>query len=299
MNDVSDSELLELVIAADEDALLEGKSPKQRMLPIISVVMKRLGYAGFIFAGVNTPPIVDRISNLYRSLYRRSDLAVGGIHGGIFMFRDVFGRIAIPMGYGTIKIDPLTLTDFSENQIRWLCARQSDVAMFYDQFTDIFDFAGGVGPFGDYKPPPKEAAQIFQLAAFQLQAAAAALSVAFDHRGAVQSSMIGAELALKGGLAAMGATEKELKEYGHDIASAANDFAAKQPQFDVKRVVATIGRFPPYVKNRYSPKQPSRVDVGHIAMGAQYVAGEVMRQICGFSIRSAGSFPAERVYPSC
>ena len=66
--------------------------------------------------------------------------------------------------------------------------------------------------------------EVFWLAAFQLRAAAAALSVAFDSRGAVQSAILGAELALKGGLAAIGADEKTRRKHRHDLASAATAF---------------------------------------------------------------------------
>jgi hypothetical protein len=299
MTEISDEGLLKLIVAADDEAFLQGESPKQRSLSVISTVMKRLSYVEFIFAGAGTPPIFEKISNIHRSLYRRSDLAIGGIHGGIFMFRDVFARVSIPLAYGRIGIDPLTLTDFSPMQIKWLCSRPPDFHMFLDQFADIFDFAGGVGNLGNYKTPPKDALEVFWLAAFQLQAAAAALSVAFDHRGAVQSALIGAELALKGGLAAIGANENARKKHRHNLASAATAFAAAQPNFDIQRVLATIKRLPPYVANRYSSTQPGRVETGHIVMGAQYLAGEVMRQVTGYSIRSAQSPPPpERVYPS-
>jgi hypothetical protein len=112
--------------------------------------------------------IVNRIASAHSALYRRSDLAAGGIHGGIFMFRDVFARIDIPMAYGKVAIEPLTLTDLSDIQIRWLCSRPADLQMFLDQFTDIFDFAGSFATFGDYKRPSKEALEVFWLAAFQL-----------------------------------------------------------------------------------------------------------------------------------
>jgi hypothetical protein len=39
------------------------------------------------------------------------------------------------------------------------------------------------------------------------------------------------------------------------------------------------------------------METGHIVMSAQYVAGEVMRQITGYSVRSAQSPPSERAYP--
>ena len=69
----------------------------------VSKVMRRLGYASFVMAGSGTPPIVERILAIHRSLYRPSDLAVGRIHGGIFMFRDLFARISIPFGYGQMS----------------------------------------------------------------------------------------------------------------------------------------------------------------------------------------------------
>jgi hypothetical protein len=298
MTEISNEELLKLVIAVDEEALATGTSPKQRMLPVAAAMMKRLGYAGSVIVGSGAPPIVERIMDVYRSLYRPSDLAVGGIHGGIFMFRDVFARVSIPLGYGKISINPLQLTDLSPMQLKWLCSRPSDLQMYMDQFTDIIDFAGGVGGLGDYKTPPTDALEIFWLAAFQLQAAAAALSVAFDFRGAVQSALIGAELALKAGLAAIGANEDERKKYRHNLASAAMAYSAAQPNFDLARVLATTKRLPAFVENRYSPEQPTRIETGHIVMGAQYIAGEVMRQITGFSFRSVLDPPATRVYPS-
>ncbi len=54
---------------------------------------------------------------------------------------------------------------------------------------------------------------------------------------------------------------------------------------------------PAYVENRYSSTQPTRIETGHIVMGAQYIAGEVMRQVTGYSIRCTHTPPQERVYP--
>lgn len=213
------------------------------------------------------------------------------------MFRDVFARISIPLGYGRMSVDPFQLTDLSEAQLRWLGSRPKDVAIFLDQFIDIFDFAGILGRLGDYKTLPKEAQEIFQLASFQLQAAAAALSVAFDFRGAIQSSLIGAELSLKAGLAAQGANEEARRKHGHNLTSAAKAFSAGRPSFDLDRVLRTIERLPQYVENRYSHEQPDRVAVGHIVMGAQFIAGEVARQIGEYSVRTAMKPPVERVYP--
>jgi hypothetical protein len=297
MNDVSDRELFNFVIEADEEAFNEGLAPNQRSFHVTSKVMKRLGYLSFVQSGVSTPPIVKRISALHNSLYRREDLSVGGLHGGIFMFRDVFVRIHIPIIYGRPQIDPFALTDLSKMQLKWLCSRVNDMQAFLDQFTDIFDFAGGINNLGDFKSPPENSLDTFRLAACQLQAAAATLSVAFDNRGAIQSALIGAELALKGGLAAIGVDEKARRKHGHNLASASNTFAKAKPDFDLPRVLKAIEPLPPYVENRYSSHQPGRVETGHIVMKVQYIAGEVMRQITQFSIRSVSTEPSERLYP--
>ena len=297
MTNPTDEQLRDLVIAADDEALQEGHQPNQRDLSVIQKVMAKLGYKGFVLGGVIRDPIVDKISAIHRALYRPSDLAVGAVHGGIFMFRDVFARLYVPFAYGIVGIDPFKLTDLSENQLHWLASREHDLHMFIDQFTDIFDFGAVIGNYADYKRPPREALDFFWLAAFQLQAAAATLRIAFDLRGAVQPALIGTELVLKGGLAAAGESEDAIRKHNHNLASAAKTFASKYTGFDIDRVIKTISRMPAYVENRYSPKQPSRIETGHIVMGAQYVAAEVMRQISGYSIRGAAREPTKRVYP--
>jgi hypothetical protein len=295
MSEMSKEQLRDLVIAADDEALEEGAAPNQRSLRVISKVMKKLGYVGYVLFGNGAHPMVAEIISVHSSLYRPSDLGMGGVHGGIFMFRDVFARIYIPIGYGKVTIDPFTLTDLTKNQLGWLATRPTDLQSFLEQFEDIMDFAGGVGGYADYKRPPGAALELLWLAAFQLQAAAAALSVAFDFRGAIQSALIGVELAIKGGLVAGGATEKDYKSHGHNLDSAARHFAEKNAAFDLNRVLRVIAALPPYVASRYSASQPGRIETGHIAMGCQFIAGEVMRQVTGYTIRSAMAEPRPRV----
>jgi hypothetical protein len=66
---------------------------------------------------------------------------------------------------------------------------------------------------------------------------------------------------------------------------------------DIQTVLTTIKRLPEYVESRYSPNQPPRAETGHIAMGAQYIAGKVMRQMTGYSVRSALKPSIVREYP--
>jgi hypothetical protein len=298
MDEISHNELFKLTIEADEKALQEGLEPRQRGLRVIAIVMERLNHRGYVAVGHNTPEIVKKIHALHSSLYRPSDIAIGSIHGGIFMFRDVFARVDIPIILGQLRLDPLSCTNFSKTQMKWLSSSPAHFQMFNDQFIDIFDFGGGIGNFDGYRTPPTEALEIFWLSAFQFQAAAAALSVAFDFRGAIQSALIGAELSIKAGLAAAGTDEASRRKFGHNLSSAVDALSAIYPHFDVNRTLAAVGQLPPYVANRYATTQPNRVETGHIVMKAQYVAGEVMRQVTGYSLRSALSGHSERLYPA-
>ncbi|MEZ5938373.1 MAG: hypothetical protein R3C52_09140 [Hyphomonadaceae bacterium] len=286
MNEPTDQQLFGLIFEEEDKALAERMAPKGRHFEIPSRVMERLGYRSFILGGAGKPPVLTRIERLHARLYRTEDVGIGGLHGGVFMFRGIFGRFYIPISYGAVMIDPFKLTDFSDDQLRWIGTRQEDVENYIDQFAHVFDFAGGAYGLGGYAPPPKPALDMFRLAGFQFQAAAATLSAAFDARGAIQSSLIGTELALKAGLLASGSTEAQIKSHSHNLKSAATELATRYASFDLASVLATVDAFPAYVANRYSSEQPDHFESGEIAMGAQFVAGEVMRSVTGGDFRS-------------
>lgn len=290
--------MFELIIEADDAALAQGKEPKQRPMDVVEKVMVKLGHSEFVMFGEPTNPLVDQIFDIHRSLYRARDLQTGGIHGGVFMFRDTFIQVTIPAIFGQIQIDPLAMTDFSDNQKQWIRSRPDDYNSFSDQFIDIFDFAAGLVPMGDFKALQKVHVERFWLAAFQLQASASALCSGFDIRGAVQSALIGTELSIKAGLSAMGASEKENRSHGHNLKAAASTFHSVCPEFDLDRVLTTIELLPKYVDNRYSTSQPTRVETGHIVMGAQFIAAEVMRQQTQHSLREQTDPKFGRYYPS-
>ncbi len=297
MSEPSDKEIFEAVIAADEEGLLAGENPKQRSLQTIFRAMKRLGFESFVFAGTATHPTVERIHNIIKQLYRPEDIAVGGIHMGTFMFRDVFARISVALAYGTVRVEPLRHTNMNELQLRWLRSRPEDYNAFHDQFADIWDFGWGLLELGSTRSVGDECKNFMGLAHFQLQAAAAIVTGAYDFRGAVQSSLIATELALKGGLAASKLDLKALKNLGHDLGALTAELEKHEPKLDGKRITETIGKFPSYVPNRYSPNQPDRRATGHIVMGAQYVAAEVMRQLTDRNFRSAAKDYPARSYP--
>ena len=109
MSRISKEQLRDLVIDADDEALSEGAAPNQRGPCVVSKVMKKLGYAGYVLFGSGSSPMVAEILSIHSSLYRPKDVGMGGVHGGIFMFRDVFARIYIPYAYGRVALDPFPL----------------------------------------------------------------------------------------------------------------------------------------------------------------------------------------------
>jgi hypothetical protein len=295
---ITDNDLFALVIAADEEGLRAGEDPKQRAFMTIRRVMQQLRPGGYVLAGIGAPPEIDRIQGIIHNLYRPQDISVGGVHMGAFMFRDVFARLSVPIGFGTFRLDPLEHVDLSNTQKDWLRTRPADYAMLCDQFLDIFDFGYGLMDLGHTRKVGKDCHTFMGLAHFQLQAAAATIAGAYDLRGAVQSALLATELALKGGLAANGVSADTLKlDFGHQHSKMAAALAELEPAFDVRRVARVLGGFPAFVPNRYSADQPGRIETGHIVMGAQYAAAEVMRLLTNRDLRASGGATHPRSYP--
>ncbi len=293
--------LLPIVLAVDEEMFAAGAEPKDRaFMTVLEAAQRANPGQPVVIAGGGVGSDTDEIHALITKLYRPTDIAVGGLHIGIFMFRDVFAKVEVPLTFGHHHFDPINATDLNATQKDWLRIRPHDLQTLNDQFIDLFDFGFGLVELGATRPIPEDSSTMMGLAGFQLQAAASTLLTAFDRRGAVQAALLAAEMALKGGLFANGFTSDQLrdgKKFGHHHGKLAAALADCQAEFDGARVAAAIAKFPAFVPNRYSPDQPSRVEAGHIVMGAQYIAAEVMRLLTDRNLRKTGGPPTERTYP--
>ncbi|WP_430471873.1 hypothetical protein [Thalassospira lucentensis] len=294
---LKDEELMQIIVTADNAAFIDGVAPKGRVFPVIQSVMRQLGHESYQFAGVNENPLVKRIEELHSSMYRSKDLAIGGVHGGVYMFRDVFIQISVPLIYGTVELDILRLTDMSDMQKRLLAMNPAFFNQFADQFIDIFDFGAGFEGFDEARHLEERLLPKFGLAKYQLQAAAATLCSPFEFQGAVQSGLLAAELTVKAGLSGAGYTDQQLKKLNHDMSNCVNAFCEVYDGADFERMARVSGSLPKFVENRYSSEQPGRVETGEIVMKAQYIAGEVMRQLSGWSLRQRLDGVSERSYP--
>jgi hypothetical protein len=169
---------------------------------------------------------------------------------------------------------------------------------YLDQFCDVADIQYGAyelkKPYADMDLVKR----FVDLARLQLHAAAAIVTGGYDFRGAVQSAVLSVELALKAGAAARGMNEDQIREkFGHRLRIILEYVAKPWTSFDVARVGRVIDRQPLYVANRYSSKQPNRLEIGHTVMGAQFVVAEVIRQMTDRDFRSAFDPPLHRRFP--
>lgn len=298
-DDIDDESLLYLVGTTDKELFDSGEDIKRRTWNVPLAVMKKLGYDhGFSIAGRRKPNILQRIENTFASIYRKQDLAVGG-HIGVFMFRDVFARIGVPGVYGKCCLDPFKWVDLTPIQIQIMMNDPEQKDAYFDQFSDIADIQYGIA---DLKIPfvnIELVVSYIELSRLHLHSASAILTGGYDYRGAVQSSLLATELALKSGAAALGLNENEIKQrFNHENARIADFLAIGWDAFDSARVQRVLATHPHYVLNRYSPKQPNRREVGHLVMGAQYIVSEVVRQMSDRNFRDGLQPPLARRYPT-
>jgi hypothetical protein len=215
------------------------------------------------------------------------------------MYQDIFSRLYVPLIFGAPEVDFLKLVDLSEYQKKSLYADPGESRRFFDQAVDLMDFGYGWMEFGHGRMIDPRAADLIFRSHVQLEAAAATATGAYDFRGTVQSALLGTELALKAGLAAHGVSDDELRrKFGHDLRKAAKSLHTFEPAFDTERVQRVVNTFPPYVSSRYAGSQPTRMQTGHILMGAQYVASEVTRRFSDRNLRADHPSMPSRAYPA-
>ena len=214
------------------------------------------------------------------------------------MFRDLFAQFSVPVIFGSPQIDFVDQLDLSDDQKRWLGSDGESLSRFEDQALDLFDFAYGFMEFGHTRSVSERAKDLIYRSHTYLEAASATATAAYDFRGTVQSALIGAELAIKAGLASNGFDDVQLrKQFGHDLSNAARALGDFEAAFDSDRVIRAISTFPDFAQSRYSGAQPSRIETGHILMKSQFVASEVTRTFTDRNLRQAEGSSRARSYP--
>ena len=285
MPGLDDQELWDLIWHLEDELLEDGVDLKQRYLLLPVRAMERLGYKSFALSGPREPVLLRRIRTLHKTLYRKKDVAVGALHGGAFMFRGIAVQIHVPLILGSAQLRPFEHNDLSPQQKDWLASDPEQAEAYISTYCDIFDFSACCQPCDGYGESLDSDGGLLHLSAFQLQGAGATLCATFDERGAIQSSLVGAELALKAALATSGSSTTDLKRYRHDLQGLAKAVGDVYSDFDLALVTARIRQLPNLIDNRYSAQQPSRMETGNIVMACQLIAGAVARTLTGSSLR--------------
>lgn len=295
---VSDEHLLFIVGATDKELFEAGIDVGQRTWKVSSLVMQRFGYDAYVMAGPGKPALLGRVEKIMHEIYRPQDFASGG-HIGVFMYRDIFAKISVPWIFGSPQFDPLQCVDLTPIQRRIILTEQDCLEAYLDQFSDLADIQYGYmeprKPFTEMEPLMRFAG----LAKLHLHAASAVLTGGYDFRGAVQSALLATELALKAGAAGQNLSAEQIKnQFNHNLTALVTFNRSAWSDFDGDRVDRVVSSQPAYVLNRYSESQPSRMEVGHIVMGAQFVLSEIIRQISDRRTRSGLSPSFTRRYPA-
>lgn len=295
---ISDEHLLFIVGETDKELFSQGVDIRRRTWEVAGVVMRRFGYESFVMAGLGKPPLLTRIEDLMQQMYRPQDFASGG-HIGVYMYRDIFAKISVPWVFGKAGFNPVDFVDLTPIQRLILQTEPDLIECYLDQFNDVADIQYGYmeakKPFSDIELLMRFAG----LAKLHLHGASAVLTGGYDFRGAVQSALLATELALKAGAAGQGLTEAKIKhQFGHKLNELAAFVGESWPDFDAARVQRVLSTQPLYVLNRYADEQPSRLAVGHIVMGAQFIVSEVIRQISDRRFRAGMNPVFPRRYPA-
>ena len=89
-DELDDEQMLYLVGTTDKELFDAGMDIGRRDWEVPRAVVRKLGYAdGYVISGFGAPQILERIRAIFKSIYRKQDLTMGG-HIGVFMYRDIF-----------------------------------------------------------------------------------------------------------------------------------------------------------------------------------------------------------------
>ncbi|MDS3862025.1 hypothetical protein RIF25_14580 [Thermosynechococcaceae cyanobacterium BACA0444] len=282
-------DLTKLVIEVDTELIQEGSEPFQRPLAAYMKIAQRLQPRSSSM--LQWDPLFNIVNHIYSELYRPSDLHMPPMHVGVFMFRDVFFSLRIPVIYGSPVINPINfLTDVPEIQKRWLFTDTQSGLAFFDQVIDLMDFVYGLDDLEKIGQLPDKTVEWWYLAKQQLEAAAATVLGSFSKYAVIQNCCIATELLLKGALMAQGIDEKTLASkkhgYGHNLENLVDKTAGHLPNFDRETVLLVVKQLPDYVESRYEAKDFSRLDIGSFLMNIQFISGEILRQFSDRNFRA-------------
>jgi hypothetical protein len=298
---IGDDELSERILALDNELIDLGFEPWQRQINIESKLSQELQIS-YIVSERYEPHHVKLIRQHFATYYRREDLFMPPLHVGAYLFRDLFFPIRIPIIVGSPAIDLRKfLCQATESQMMLVFGERISTLTFCDQAFDLLDFVYGLDDLGKQDRIHSRTVEWWHLAKQQLEAAAATTLGSFTKYAIVQNCCVSAELLLKGALLQEGISEDLLsntkKGYGHNLESIASKVCKIRDEINSQLVLDVASRMPNYVETRYNDIGLTRVQLGHLLMNTQFLAGEILRCYSDRNFRLGAPIQV-RTYPS-
>ena len=250
-------DLMKLVIEEDDKLIQEGEEPFRRSFKAYIRISQRLNPGCNV--AITGNELSRAIQEIYKNLYRPTDLHMPPMHVGAFMFRDVFFSLRVPVIFGSHVLNPIDLLiDATDFQKAWLFNDRQTELTYIDQFIDLIDFIYSLDDLEKMDTLPKRTIEWWYMAKYQLEAAAATVIGSFSKYVVIQNCCISTELLLKGALLARGVDEdtlKDQKKYGHKLENLVSALCEIIPKLDKPTLVSVVSKFPNYVKSRYDAVQ--------------------------------------------
>ncbi|MBU0516835.1 MAG: hypothetical protein KJ621_18940 [Proteobacteria bacterium] len=293
---------MELIKSIEKELIAQEVLPKARPLKTMMEIGKSLNIPVSFFD--SNDEIVRLVEEYYKEHYKQEDLAIGAIHRGIFCFKDLYFLLEVPIVYGTVEIDCMrSLMDMSDEMKKELRSSNEDWRIFIDQHCDLYDFGLGIYDPGFEKRMSSRAFEWFLKAKEHLESATEILMSSSKKQTAIEISRLATEMFFKGALVSKGYTDNDMKrKFVHNLPKLVKEVVNNFPGIDYERLFRAINMLSHKEDERYYDKGYSRRQIGLAAMSAQFVAGEVTRQISGRNIRptlraDGSPFIPERVFP--
>jgi hypothetical protein len=298
---VSDEELNERILALDNELIDQGFEPWQREIHIESRLSKELQIS-YTISNNDQPRHVKLIQQYLAAYYRKEDLFMPPLHIGAFLFRDLFFPIRIPVIFGSPVIDLRKfLCQATESQEDLIFGERTSTMTFCDQAFDLLDFVYGLDDLSKQDLVSPRSVEWWNLARQQLEAASATILGSFTKYVIIQNCCVSAELLFKGALLQEGVDEDLLSKskngFGHNLESMARKVCEFRSEINSELVLAVVANMPNYIETRYNDIGLTRVQLGHLLMSTQFLAGEILRCYSDRNFKLAARVK-ERTYPS-
>jgi HEPN domain-containing protein len=208
---------------------------------------------------------------------------VGPRFTGVFFYRDVFWRVAIPIVFGTRAINALdALRIMPAETKRQLSAQVNEIREYLRLWADCYDYDSGYQRSKSLVSKGSFVDEMIESTERELNSAVADLCQQRPNSKARHSARDATEKALKALLGYhAGLTANEAKaSFGHNLFKLTREVARQIPSSPLVEVQKRLDVFAPY-EDRYTSNSYTRLELWNAYRLGQSVAAEVVRVITG------------------